>query len=92
MVFRQTRPTSEVTANSILDPFDEKVRRGGVFPTTDGETSGPHRETKTKKRRLGRKVLVGTVGVAGGALATTMLVEYLSTRGQNFKTKQTRPV
>nr|CEG04941.1 unnamed protein product [Fusarium clavum] len=92
MIFRQTRPASEVTADSNLNSFDEKVRRGGVFPTTDGETSGPHRETKTKKRRLGRKVLMGTVGVAGGALATTILVEYLNTRGQSFKTKQTRPV
>ncbi|RBR21699.1 uncharacterized protein FIESC28_04799 [Fusarium coffeatum] len=74
MIFRQTRPASEVTANSGSDSFDEKVRRGGVFPTTDGETSGSHREAKTKKRGLGRKVLMGTVGVAGGALATTVLV------------------
>ncbi|KAJ4120076.1 hypothetical protein NW768_010359 [Fusarium equiseti] len=92
MVFRQTQPGSEGTVGSGLNSFDEKVRRGGVFLTTDGETSGLHRETKTKKRGRGRKLLVGTAGVAGGALATTMLVEHLSTKGQSFKTKQTRPV
>jgi hypothetical protein len=76
-----------------LNSFDEKVRRGGVFPTTDGETQRSRRGRNSgKKMGLGRKVFVGTVGIMGGAFATASLVEYLSTKGMRPETKQTRQV
>jgi len=101
LVFRQVRPISEESMDTVVGSFDEMVRRGGIFPTTDGETSSQRsrrRETnfqsepKTKKRGLGRKVLLGTTGVAGGAFATATMVEYLSTKGKRPETKQTRRV
>lgn len=100
LIFRQTQPVSEASMDTGVGSFDEMVRQGGVFPTTDGETSrGPRRrgmdireERKTKKKGLGRKVLVGTVGIAGGAFATSVLVEYLSTKGQRAETKHPREV
>ncbi|RGP75138.1 conserved serine-threonine rich [Fusarium longipes] len=89
LVFRQVRSTSGESVDTGIGSFDEMVRRGGVFPTTNGETSS---RRHTKKRGLGRKVLVGTAGVAGGAFVTATLVEYLSTKGTRPETKQTRQV
>jgi hypothetical protein len=94
LVFRQVRPLSEDTG---FDPLDELFRLGGVYPTTDGETSQSSRrrrnyDERKKKMGLGRKVLLGTVGITGGAFATANLVEYLSTKGIRPETKQTRQV
>jgi hypothetical protein len=93
LVCRQIRPISGEFMNSSVDPFDETIRHGGVFPTTDGETQRSRRGRNSgKKMGLGRKVFVGTVGIMGGAFATASLVEYLSTKGMRPETKQTRQV
>ncbi|GKU05041.1 conserved serine-threonine rich protein [Fusarium langsethiae] len=93
LVCRQIRPISGGFMNSSVDPFDEMILHGGVFPTIDGETQRSRRGRNSgKKMGLGRKVFVGTVGIAGGAFATASLVEYLSTKGMRPETKQTRQV
>ncbi|QPC78291.1 hypothetical protein HYE68_009043 [Fusarium pseudograminearum] len=75
LVCRQIRPISEESVGS----YDAMIRHGGVFSTVDEATQKSRR--REPKKKMGRKVLVGTIGIAGGAFATATLVEYLSTKG-----------
>ncbi|KAM0223959.1 hypothetical protein ACHAQD_002321 [Fusarium lateritium] len=106
LVFRQMRLASEQSDDAVASAIDEMVMQGGIFPTSNnistdvtGQTympRGSRRSTSskgsnpTKKRHIGRKVLVGTIGVSGSAYATAMLAEYLSTKGLDPKNPQTR--
>ncbi|SPJ81517.1 uncharacterized protein FTOL_08922 [Fusarium torulosum] len=106
LVFRQMRPASERSADAVTSAIDEMVIRGGTFPTSDsisttntgqaykrqgtGRSARAKTSNSTKKRYIGRKLLVGTVGVAGSAYAVAMLAEYLSTKGLDPKNPQTR--
>ncbi|KAF4438673.1 hypothetical protein F53441_12746 [Fusarium austroafricanum] len=90
LVFRQMRPASE-SPNVGGSTFDDMVSRGGVFSTSD-DTQGPkdQRSKPSKKRRIGRNVLMGTVGVAAMTYAAAMVTKDLNTKGQGNKIQQKR--
>ncbi|KAH7263014.1 hypothetical protein BKA59DRAFT_411003 [Fusarium tricinctum] len=105
LVFRQMRPALERSADAAASAIDEMVIRGGTFPTSDsistnttgqaykrrgnGRSASAKADNSTKKRHIGRKLLVGTVGVAGSAYAVAMLAEYSSTKRLDPKNPQT---
>ncbi|KAM0542115.1 hypothetical protein ACHAPJ_012940 [Fusarium lateritium] len=98
LVFCQTRLVKEGESfDADFNSFDAMVSRGGIFATSDASTDNIEQRPElsastktTKKRGLGRKFLMGTVGIAGSAYAAAVLAQYFSTKGKGPKSRQTR--
>ncbi|KAF5019394.1 hypothetical protein F66182_8594 [Fusarium sp. NRRL 66182] len=76
-----------IAANDgIYDMSDRKKCR-----TKEGARTASHASRQARKKRgVGRKILLGTAGIAGSVYAATMLAEYFSTKGLGPKSHETR--
>ena len=82
-------PTGFVNYDSVSEPLTKPAPP--VEPRTDEDAGSAQIPAKQrKKRRLGRKLAIGTAGVAGSAYVAAVIAEYFSTKGLDSERPKTR--
>ncbi|KAM5345086.1 hypothetical protein ACJ41O_010948 [Fusarium nematophilum] len=84
-------PTGYVNYDTVSESTDKPAPPYRYTYNREGSTSDRKMPAKPRrKRRLGRKLALGTAGVAGSAYAAAVLAEYFSTQGRDPERPRTR--
>ncbi|KAJ3525425.1 hypothetical protein NM208_g11646 [Fusarium decemcellulare] len=83
-------PTGFVNYDTLSEPMDRPAPPYRSTGNNRDELASNKQTKPRKKRGLGRKLVLGTAGVAGSAYAAAVLTEYFSTRGRDPERPRTR--